>query len=472
MTLPVHCLITTERQRMYNKKKLAVMIAAIAAVPAANAMTDAEIEARFQKYEEQIQALKSEVKELKANGGVVYVEDMEKQTQRNTKQIDSIKSKMDSEAEKLKINGFMTAGVSHGDDAVEAGYEIDDNPNFRGDALAGIQFNYALGENSSAVLQLVSRSRGNESWETNAEWAYIDYGLSQDLDVRMGRLRIPLYLYSETIDVGYSYPWVRPPLQLYQTTLTSYDGADMLYKFSTGSVNHTLQPFAGSSTSNNASDNPYGYFPVDLNQDGIADIKGDLQIDFQDLYGITLNSTVGNWTTKLTAMHLTLDGNLNAVDNLLGGGGILAGDVIAEVSDNLDYYAAGSMYDNGSLLAMLEVATIRADRETLFGDSVEGQGTLGYRIDKWTPYTTYAWGQSINDASQLAQAFGATPNRNMKSISLGVRRELTDQLDAKFEWTNYYDMENNGFLSPGAGGLDDSVGDDANVYTFTLDAVF
>lgn len=461
---------------MYKKKQLAILIAAMAAVPMANAMTDAEIEARFQKYEEQIQALKSEVKDLKANGGVVYVEDMDKQTKRNTKQIDSIKSKMDAEAEKLKINGFMTAGVSYGDDKIEAGYEIDDNPNFRGDALAGLQFNYALGENSSAVVQLVSRSRGNESWETNAEWAYIDYGLAQNLDVRMGRLRIPLYLYSETIDVGYSYPWVRPPLQLYQTTLTSYDGADMLYKFSTGGINHTLQPFAGSSTSNNQTDQPYGYFavPVPANPLGITAMSADLQLDFKDLYGITLNSTYNNWTTKLTTMHLTLDGALYAVDNIgtIGGGTILAGSQLAEASDNLDYYAAGVMYDDSALLAMLEVATIQADRETLFGDSVEGQATAGYRIDKWTPYTTYAWGQSINDASKLAQSFRAMPNRNMKSISLGVRRELTDQLDAKFEWTNYYDMENNGFLSPGANGLNDSLGDDANVYTFTLDAVF
>ena len=457
---------------MHKRNKLAVFVAATVAFPSAYAMTDAEMEARFQKYEAQIQALQSEVKDLKATGGVVYVEDMEKQTQRNTKQIDSIKSKMETEAEKLKINGFMTAGVSSADDEIEAGYEIDDNANFRGDALAGLQFNYALGEKSSAVVQLVARSRGNESWETNAEWAYINYGLSQNLDVRMGRLRIPLYLYSETIDVGYSYPWVRPPLQLYQTTLTSYEGADMLYKFSTGSVNHTLQPFAGSSTSNNQTDQPYGLFAIDLNQDGTNDVSADLQLDYKDLYGITLNSTYGNWTTKLTTMHLTLDGTLNAVDNVLSVGGILAGDRIAELSDNMDYYAAGGMYDDGSLLAMLEVATIRADRETLFGDSVEGHGTLGYRIDKWTPYTTYAWGQSINDASQLAQSFGATPNRNMKSISLGVRRELTDQLDAKFEWTNYYDMENNGFLSPGAGGLNDSLGDDANVYTVTLDAVF
>ena len=461
---------------MYKKKQLAILIAAMAAVPMAHAMTDAEIEARFQKYEAKIQSLQSEVKDLKASGGVVYVEDMEKQTKRNTTQIDSIKSKMDAEAEKLKINGFMTAGVSSGDDKLEAGYEIDDNPNFRGDALAGLQFNYALGENSSAVVQLVARSRGNESWETNAEWAYIAYGLSDNLDVRMGRLRIPLYLYSETLDVGYTYPWVRPPLQMYQTTLTSYEGADMLYKFSTGSINHTLQPFAGSSTSNSQTDQPYGYFqvPVPPNPLGITAMTADLQLDFKDLYGITLNSTYGNWTTKLTTMHLTLDGTLNAVDNLgaLGGGTIFAGSQLAQVSDNLDYYAAGAMYDDSKWLAMLEVATILADREVLFGDSVQGQGTLGYRIDKWTPYTTYAWGQSINDASQFAQSFGAAPNRNMKSISLGVRRELTDQLDAKFEWTNYYDMENNGFLSPGAGGLSDSLADDANVYTFTLDAVF
>jgi hypothetical protein len=263
---------------------------------------------------------------------------------------------------------------------------------------------------------------------------------------------------------------------MYQTTLTSYEGADMLYKFSTGDINHTLQPFVGSSTSNNQTDQPYGYFtvPVPPNPGGITAMSADLQLDFKDLYGITLNSTYGNWTTKLTTMHLTLDRTLSAVDNLgaLGGGTILAGSVLAQPSDNLDYYAMGIMYDDSALLAMLEAATIRADRETLFGDSVEGQATLGYRINKWTPYTTYAWAQSINDASQFAQSFGATPNRNMKSISLGVRRELTDQLDAKFEWTNYYDLENNGFLSPGAGGLSDSLGDDANVYTFTLDAVF
>jgi hypothetical protein len=103
---------------------------------------------------------------------------------------------------------------------------------------------------------------------------------------------------------------------------------------------------------------------------------------------------------------------------------------------------------------------------------VSGQATVGYRIDRWTPYATYAWAQSINDADQLAQLFGALPNRNMKSVSLGVRRELTDQLSAKLEWNNYFDLENNGNYGSGSSSLNGSLGDDANVYTFALDAVF
>jgi hypothetical protein len=462
---------------MPNKKILPCALAAALAAPAAHALTDAEIEARFQKYEAQIQALQAEIKDLKSNGGVVYVEDVEKQAQRNAKQIGDIKAKMDADAEKLKINGFMTAAVSHGDDPIEAAHDIMDNPNFRGDSRAGLQFNYRLGENASAVLQMVAKSHGNEAWETNAEWAYIDYGISEHTSTRMGRLRIPMYLFSETLDVGYTYPWVRPPLELYQTVLTSYEGADLLYRFNTGDINHTLQPFIGSSLNHNNVDQVYGTYRVFGGVPGAyPPVQGYLSMDFKDLYGVTLNSTIGDWTTKLTAMHLGLDGRINLLDGIPAVPGITpgfaAGDVVAEIGDNLQYYAVGGMYDNGSLFAMTEVAHIRAADETLLGDSVAGHATLGYRMGRWMPYGTYAWAQSVNDADPFVQALGALPNRNMKSVTVGVRRELTNQLSAKLEWNNYFDLENNGNLESGATSFAGSLGDDANVYTFALDAVF
>lgn len=461
---------------MHTQTRLAVMIAAAVAMPAAQAMTDAEMEARFKKYEQQIQALQAEVQELKSTGGVVYVEDIEKQSKQNAKQIADIKTKMDSEAEKLRINGFMTAAVSDGDDPIDAAHDVMDNPNFRGDSKAGLQFNYKLGENSSAVVQMVARSHGNESWETNAEWAYIDHGLSDNLHARMGRLRIPMYMFSETIDVGYTYPWTRPPLEVYQTILTSYEGADMLYTFSTGGVNHTLQPFVGSSLNNKNVDRPYGSFPVFAGVPGMyPPVAATIQLDLKDLYGVSLNSEYGNWSSKVTAMHLGIEGRLELLDGLPSTAttpGFAAGQVIAEVSDNLQYYAIGGMYDNGSLFTIAEVANLRAANDTLMGDGLSGHLTGGYRMGRWTPYGAYAWAQSYNDASDLFQAFGAIPNRNMKSITLGLRRELTDQLSAKVEWANYFDLENNGNLESGASSFGGALGDDANVYTLSLDAVF
>ncbi|HQQ62289.1 MAG TPA: hypothetical protein PLF22_01810 [Pseudomonadales bacterium] len=465
---------------MNKKKLLAAFIATTVATPAVYAMSDKEVEARFDKYEAQIKALQAEVKDLKANGGVVYIQDLQKQEKRNAAQIDSIKSKMDSDAERLKMNGFMTAAVSMGDDPIDAGYEIDSNPNFRGDAKAGLQFNYSLGQNDSAVMQLVARSRGGQPWQTTAEWAYISHSLSESLQARMGRLRIPLYLESETLDVGYSYPWVRPPVELYQTALTSYEGADMLYKFSTGEVNHTLQPFVGSSTKHHDDPGQYGYVPLPAFVPGSASPNENLQLDFKDLYGITLNSTWGNFTTKATAMHLGLDAQVTALDNsflvanaLLAGmlqppafPNVGAGGVIAENVDQLQYYAVGGMYDDGTWLAMLEESTIRTKHGALFGDNISGQATLGYRIDKWTPYGTYAWTQSQN-VSDFAQ-----PNRKMKSASLGLRHELTNNLSAKMEWNHYYDFTNNGSYGSGSNSLAGSLGDNANVYTFALDAVF
>jgi len=425
------------------------------------AMTDDEINARFKQYEARIKALEADLANKPAP---VYEQNLGKTT--------GPVSTQSASDNKLKINGFMTAAVSMADDTIGTAYEIQDNPNFRGDSKAGLQFDYNLGSNSSAVMQLVARSRGGEPWKVDAEWAYINYGVSDNVQARMGRLRIPLYMTSETLDVGYTYPWVRPPLELYQTAITSYEGADMLIKYSTGDIQHTLQPFVGSSTGHHDTNVPYGYYGIP----GLPGANATIQLNFKDIYGVTLNSTFGNWSTKLTAMHMGIDGSLNAIDNsfivgnILAGGPLFpnvgAGGQIAEISDELQYYAVGGMYDNGSLLAMAEFSTIRVAKGTLFGDSFSGQGTLGYRIDRWTPYATYAWAQSINDAD-----FTLTP-RSMKSITMGLRRELTDQLSAKLEWNNYFDLENNGSIGAGSDTFTGSLGGDVNVYTFALDAVF
>ncbi len=489
---------------MDKKKLLATLIAATVATPAVHAMSDKEVEARFQKYEAQIKALQSEVKDLKSNGGVVYVQDLEKQNKRNAKQIDDIKAKMDSDAEKFKMNGFMTAAVSKSDNKLGT-YELDDTTNFAGDAKMGLQFNYKMDEKVDATVQLIGRSRGqglgnsSSSWQTSAEWAYIGYKMTDDLKLRMGRLRVPFYMYSETLDVGYSYPWVRPPTEMYTTAITSFNGADALYKFNAGPTNNTLQLFAGGSSNTD-------------HADGSQDIKTDVAL--QDVYGINLTSNWGSWTARAMIATLSIDGTID-----VRSGSVLAttdsaysaipapaplpgtldmyipalSDPAAAVlaltgfdscdtdaagayctpggylhksgSDTFDYYALGAQYDDGSLFMISEVAQLDTKRAALFSDSVAAYVTGGYRINQWTPYATYAMTYDDEKSSVLA-ANNAVPVAR-KSVSLGLRRELSNSLSAKLQWDHFYDMENHGGFSD-----EDSPGDESNAYTFALDAVF
>ena len=66
--------------------------------------------------------------------------------------------------------------------------------------------------------------------------------------LRAGRLRSPVYMYSESLDVGYSYPWLRLPDEVYsQVQVTNYEGVDAVYTvpLSYGSV--TVQVAGGQS---------------------------------------------------------------------------------------------------------------------------------------------------------------------------------------------------------------------------------
>lgn len=54
------------------------------------------------------------------------------------------------------------------------------------------------------------------------------------MTLRGGRLATPVYMYSETLNVGFSYPWLRLPEEVYSLVqISNHDGADILYNRST-----------------------------------------------------------------------------------------------------------------------------------------------------------------------------------------------------------------------------------------------
>jgi len=121
-----------------------------------------------------------------------------------------------------------------------AQYDIDSKFALQG----GIDFDEVWGVTAQAV------ALGPDDYDPDIEWAYFNWQLNQQLILRAGRLRRPNYLFSDTLRVGYTYPWIRPPVEVYSRDLQFFsevDAVNLLYNWSAGSWNYELEGYFGES---------------------------------------------------------------------------------------------------------------------------------------------------------------------------------------------------------------------------------
>ncbi len=449
-------------------KKISYLLGITAAISSTSIMayTDAEIEKRFQYYEEKIQSL-----EKKVESGA-FDKKTKKTIKRNKKKVARMADALATEKERVQINGFMTVGASRADDELGTGYLFNDRVNFRGDSKLGLQFDYKLSEDTNATVQLVARSRSEDTWRVDAEWAYISHDITSWVTTRVGRLRIPFYLYSESLDVGLSYPWVRPPIDLYTTVITSFDGIDFTFKANTGPINHRMQVWAAA-------------------QRG-ADNGNAQQIDIYDSYGINITSNWNAITARLATTQIKLEGKqvlerhdqipvvaLPGVEASSGGTAVCNAeslipttfgatcnqwDLTVDVLDAVYYHSAALQYDDGNLLLLYEGAVLKISEDLVFGDDRSNSFTAAYRSGSWTPYATM--GRSKSELSAVG------PQTKRKSRSFGLRYSLNDSTAVTVEWNHFYDMQGSGSFNASAIDTGDIDLDDTNVYSIVVDAVF
>jgi len=184
-----------------------------------------------------------------------------------------------------RFNGFGTVGVTHlggEEDGRSYGIQGQTNDSWRGDQLSkfGAQLQYGLTDTIGATIQLTAKAE-KDDWQANLEWAYLSWQADQNLMLRAGRLRTPVFMYSETLDVGYSYPWLRLPDEVYSLVyLTSYEGVDAIYSLplSYGSVSFQLA--AGQAKN----DDTYVY-------------DEDFEMDYENLFGANVSLATNDFGT-------------------------------------------------------------------------------------------------------------------------------------------------------------------------------
>lgn len=109
----------------------------------------------------------------------------------------------------------------------------------------GVQASVTLNESTRATAQVVSR--GTQNYSPAVEWLFVTHEVASNFNVQAGKLRVPVYLYSDKIDVGFAYPWLRVPSDAYSLDAVSFSGGKLNYDLTNGEFSLKLSTWAGTS---------------------------------------------------------------------------------------------------------------------------------------------------------------------------------------------------------------------------------
>ena len=297
------------------------------------------------------------------------------------------------------FNGFGTAGVVHSSDS-QADFTVNfKQPTGAGfthswsvtpDSKLGAQLTGSYRERLSAVVQVVSQYQSDGTYKPKLEWANLKYQITPDADIRAGRIALPTFMYSDSVNVGYSLPYVRIPLEIYfQLPITNSDGLDGSYRFHVGDATTTVQAYLGRFNS----EVPYGYYNAHKLRGVVTTVEDDA---------------------------LTVHVSYQVLHYDFGQSG-----VVYDTDDPQSVLSLGASYDPGKWYVQGEWVRAPDDQLGLYyGGYLFG----GYRIGKLTGYVGYARTYRARPGSVDIAAI-----IDQRTNTLGLRWDFARHFDAKVQ---------------------------------------
>ena len=359
----------------------------------------------------------------------------------------------------LRFSGFGTIGVARIEAPEgwaygrEASQPQNINPNRADlDTRLGLQLNYAPSPSFELVGQAILTRRPASASNTSAlEWGFAAFRPSPEWTLRLGRVNLDAFTLSDHRNVGFSYPFARPPIEFYTQLASSLDGADIERVWNHAGAHWRTKAFYGRS-----------------------------KIGYDDpSRSATFRDAVG-WFISREADGLTLRLNLSQArvgiappaqarplfDGLRGLSELPLGDVAEQASALLQrlsvdgvkhsYVSLGSQYEIGHWLLAGELMRVRGSPSSSFS---AGYASVARRFDAVTLYTVVSriasstpavvtpdWVAPLTPvigpvAAQQAQFLGSTAatlgntfRAQQDTLSLGARVDLGAQMALKVQW--------------------------------------
>lgn len=286
--------------------------------------------------------------------------------------ITSASAQANSWVDRTTLSGFFSSRYSQTDnEAYFAGNRetgINKDGSFQGTKL-GLNIRSQVNDQVIIATQISSFFE-EESYATHVDWAFASFDLTPSFTLRAGKIKYPVGLVNEYVDVGVAYPWIQAPLVIYseesngpQATREAYTGASLLWNGATGNWEFGTDLFWG--------------------QVGLTNMQ------VKGMMGLTLR---GTWNDMVQLQGSYYSGEMKADPS-----GPLAG------MNNKTHQAAlaGVKVDWDNVIAYAEYADVNMDAVMpAMADAMDSKSwytTLGYHIGQWLPHVTYQNWKRGND---------------------------------------------------------------------------
>lgn len=279
------------------------------------------------------------------------------------------------------VSGFASLGAGVLSRGGTSYMDYDDEWSFDSDSMLAIQGIVTPTERMAVTAQVVARGfsfDNDDAYQPEMEWFFVSYELAPEIRVRGGRLRTPHYLYSESLEVGYSYPWVRPPVDVYVFFLepfSHFDGADITLQSSVRGIETEFKVFGGQMSGD--------FLGIDIDVSRVAGFTASARVDELLLrYGYNNNRI----DLSLPGGQVLVDGFAFATSLDRGTFGGIS-ESFYNQNDEFQYHGAGFQWEPGTWSLVGENFLLQGPSEGFSFDSRGWYISLGRQFGNWMPYT-------------------------------------------------------------------------------------
>lgn len=334
---------------------------------------------------------------------------------------------------RLELSGFGTLGAVSTDNKdvwftrYGVNYPGDSDPDFSADSLVGLQASFRFTASNDVTLQALAMEDGSERQDPRITLAFFRQTLAPGLSVRVGRVRVPFFMLSDSLYVNYANPWVRPPVEVYGLNpFNDLDGVDLIYHTRLGGIDAEIHPYYGSGQIRFPKGKARLKETWGMN---VVLTRGDVSLHLGHGDGrFTLERSDGQF--QAMAAILRAVGQASVVDDLSGTDG------------KTSFDSVGMQWDDGVWQVIGEYARRRANRYV--GSSHGWYMSLGRRFGSLTPYVSVArqtldrqFAEAQLPAGALAEIweiFLTSRNNAQRSVTLGARWDFSPQAALKAEF--------------------------------------